>query len=42
MFSFFRIQVHYFLDVTDAVTEATDLKISLGERLDILDSLSPS
>lgn len=33
--------MRYVTDVTDAVTKATDLKISLGEGLDILDFLAP-
>lgn len=41
MFRKIRIQVCYVVDVTDAVTEAADLKVSLGERLDVLDDLSP-
>lgn len=41
MFRKIGIQVCYVVDVTDAVTKATDLKISLGEGLDVLDSLSP-
>ena len=31
----------YVIDVTDAVTKAEDLKVSLGEGLDILDFLGP-
>lgn len=30
----------YVVDVPDAVTKATDLKISFGEGLDVLDFLS--
>lgn len=41
MFRKFRIQVCYVADVSDAVTKAADLKISLGEGLDVLDFLSP-
>lgn len=37
MFRKIRIQVCYVIDVTDAVTKAADLKVSFGERLDILD-----
>lgn len=41
MFRKLRIQVCYVADVTDAVTEAADLKISLGKGLNVLDFLSP-
>lgn len=37
----FRIQVCYVADVPNAITKATDLEISLGEGLDVLDFLSP-
>lgn len=41
MFRKVRIQARYVADVSDAVPKATDLKISLGEGLDVLDLLSP-
>lgn len=34
------IQVSYVADVPDAVSKATDLKVSLSEGLDVLDFLS--
>lgn len=41
MFGKFRIQVCDVVDVPDAITKATNLKISLSEGLDVLDFLSP-
>lgn len=41
MFGKFRIQVCYVVDVPDAITKATNLKISFSEGLDVLDFLSP-
>lgn len=40
VFRKFRIQVCYVADVPDAVAKATDVKISFGEGLDVLDFLS--
>ena len=35
------VQKRQVIDVTDAVAEATDLQVSLGEGLNVLDHLSP-
>lgn len=40
LFGEVRIQVRYFKDVPDAIAQATDFKIFLGEWLDVLDLLS--
>lgn len=40
LFRKIRIQVRYFKDVPDAIAQATDFKIFLGEWLDVLDLLS--
>lgn len=40
IFGEFWIQVRYVADVSDAIAQAADFKIFLGERLDVLDLLS--
>lgn len=41
MFRIIGIEIRYVINVADAIPEATDLKISFAERLNVLDFLPP-